>query len=97
MRYITDDTSTPRNSASLITLTAEQQAVASVYPCKVSGYYAGLVGSPGDAIWRQCIPDSRELEDETQAADPLAEETLSPVPGLIHRYPDRVVLIVSNR
>jgi len=97
MRYITDNTSTLGNSGSFITLTADQQAAASVYPCKVSGYYAGLVSSPGDAIWRQCIPDSRELEDDTQAADPLAEEALSPVPGLIHRYPDRVVLIVSNR
>jgi len=97
MRYITDNTSTLGNSGSFITLTADQQAVASVYPCKVSGYYAGLVSSPGDAIWRQCIPDIRELEDDTQVADPLAEEALSPVPGLIHRYPDRVVLIVSNR
>jgi lysine 2,3-aminomutase len=97
MRYITDDTSTLGNSGSFIRLTAEQQAVASVYPCKVSGYYAGLISSPGDAIWRQCIPDPRELEDGTQVADPLAEEALSPVPGLIHRYPDRAVLIVSNR
>jgi len=97
MRYIIDDTSTICNSSSFITLTADQQAVASVYPCKVSGYYAGLVSSPGDAIWRQCIPDIRELEDNAQIADPLAEEALSPVPGLIHRYPDRVVLLVSNR
>lgn len=97
MRYITDDTSTVGNSDNFIELTADQQAVASVYPCKVSSYYAGLVSSPGDAIWRQCIPDIRELYDDTQVADPLAEELLSPVPGLIHRYPDRVVLLVSNR
>jgi lysine 2,3-aminomutase len=42
------------------------------------------------------MPDPRELEDDHQAADPLAEGVLSPVPGLIHRYPDRVVLLVSN-
>jgi lysine 2,3-aminomutase len=93
MKYIIDDTSTSCNSGSFIKLTADQQAVASVYPCKVSSYYAGLVSTPGDAIWRQCIPDIRELNDDTQVADPLAEERLSPVPGLIHRYPDRV----SNR
>ena len=97
MRYITDDTSTVGNSGGFISLTADQQSVASVYPCKVSGYYAGLISAEGDAIWRQCIPDARELEDDTQVADPLAEELLSPVPGLIHRYPDRVVLLVSNR
>ena len=34
--------------------------------------------------------------DKCLAADPLAEEVLSPVPGLIHRYPDRVVWLVSN-
>lgn len=97
MRYITDDISTRYNSSNIIKLTVNQQAVASVYPCKISGYYADLISSPGDAVWRQCIPDIRELEDETQVADPLSEGALSPVPGLIHRYPDRVVLLVSNR
>jgi lysine 2,3-aminomutase len=71
--------------------------VASVYPFKVSSYYAGLIATPGDAIWRQCVPDVRELDDDAQAEDPLSEGLLSPVPGLIHRYPDRVVLLVSNR
>jgi len=97
MQYITGESSTSGNSSKFITLTGDQQAVASVYPCKVSRYYAGLISTEGDAIWRQCVPDIRELEDDMQVADPLAEELLSPVPGLIHRYPDRVVLLVSNR
>lgn len=97
MRYIISETATICKSGNLITLTEGQQAVASVYPCKVSSYYAGLISSADDAIWRQCMPDIRELEDDMQVADPLAEELLSPVPGLIHRYPDRVVLLVSNR
>ena len=67
------------------------------YPYKVSSYYAGLIKTAGDAIWRQCMPDALELDDETGDADPLSEKLLSPVPGLIHRYPDRVVLLVSNR
>ena len=71
--------------------------MAAVYPCKVSPYYAGLIKSVGDPIWLQCMPDSRELEDYRQDPDPLSEESLSPVPGLIHRYPDRAVLLVSNR
>ena len=97
MRYIINESATICKSGNLITLSADQQAVASVYPCKVSSYYAGLISSAGDAISRQCLPDIRELDDDTQLADPLAEEILSPVPGLIHRYPNRVVLLVSNR
>ena len=38
----------------------------------------------------------RELEDDLQLEDPLHEESLSPVPGLIHRYPDRVVWVISS-
>jgi lysine 2,3-aminomutase len=97
MYYIKNTPTTIYNASNYIELSTELQAVASVYPCRVSGYYAGLINTEGDAIWRQCMPDSRELQDETQLADPLAEGVLSPVPGVIHRYPDRVVLLVSNR
>jgi len=72
-------------------------AVAGVYPFRLSPAYAALIKQPDDPIWRQCIPDVRELEDNSQLPDPLAEASLSPVPGLIHRYPDRAVLLVSNQ
>jgi lysine 2,3-aminomutase len=94
MLFINYIDTTYRNS---IILSHEQAAVAALYPFKVSPYYAGLIKETGDAIWRQCIPDEQELVDDGQEADPLAEGMLSPVPGLIHRYPDRVVLLVSNR
>ena len=42
------------------------------------------------------MPDQRELVDNHLPDDPLNEAELSPVPGLIHRYPDRVVLLVSS-
>lgn len=71
-------------------------AVTGRYPMRITPYYLGLIGAPGDAIWRQCVPDQAELEDRRQSPDPLDEERLSPVPGLIHRYPDRVVWIVSS-
>ena len=70
--------------------------VAARYPMRITPYYLGLIDEPGDAIWRQCVPDPAELEDHSQSPDPLDEERLSPVPGLIHRYPDRVVWIVSS-
>lgn len=71
--------------------------MASVYPFRVTPAYAALIRQPGDAVWRQCVPDPCELADDGQLPDPLAEASLSPVPGLIHRYPDRAVLLVSNR
>jgi lysine 2,3-aminomutase len=71
-------------------------AVAERYPMRITPYYLGLIETPGDAIWRQCVPDPAELQDLSQSPDPLDEERLSPVPGLIHRYPDRVVWIVSS-
>lgn len=73
------------------------QQVATRYPCRITRYYAGLISAPGDPIWRQCVPSPEELQDDAQLPDPLEEERLSPVPGLIHRYPDRVVLLVSNQ
>jgi lysine 2,3-aminomutase len=66
------------------------------YPMRISPYYLDLVEQPGDAIWRQCVPDPRELRDGPEVADPLAEERLAPVPQLVHRYPDRVLLLVSG-
>jgi len=48
-------------------------------------------------IWKQCIPDIKELEDPEGFEDPLCEERDSPVPGLTHRYPDRVLLLVCNQ
>lgn len=71
------------------------QAVARRYPMRITPHYLSLIREPGDPIWRQCVPDPLELYD-TQFPDPLNEEGLSPVPGLIHRYPDRVVWVVSS-
>lgn len=76
---------------------SDMKGVIDRYPCRISSYYAGLISSPLDPIWLQCVPSPAELEDNHQQADPLAEERLSPAPGLIHRYPDRAVLLVSNR
>jgi len=66
------------------------------FPFCINPYYAGLIREPGDPIWRQVMPDARELEDATGWEDPLAEEALSPVPNLVHRYPNRVLWLVSH-
>ena len=72
------------------------QPVLDHYPMRVTPHYLSLIREMGDPIWRQCIPDLRELDEDHLSADPLDEKGLSPVPGLIHRYPDRVVLLVSS-
>jgi len=75
--------------------TGPLEAVAVRYPMRITPYYLGLIEQPGDPIWRQCVPDVRELH-ETGLSDPLGEEDLSPVPAVIHRYPDRVIFLASG-
>lgn len=70
-------------------------AVTQHYPLRITPYVAGLIKTPGDPIWRQFIPDIRELDD-FGLVDPLGEENLSPVPAVVHRYPDRVLFLVSG-
>ena len=71
-------------------------AVSGRYPFRITRHYFNLIRKVGDPIWKQSVPDLQELHDAAQHADPLNENGLSPVPGLIHRYPDRVVWLVSN-
>jgi lysine 2,3-aminomutase len=50
-----------------------------------------------DPIARQFMPDARELQQRPEErADPLSEERLSPVPGIVHRYRDRVLLKLTH-
>jgi len=51
---------------------------------------------PDCPIRKQALPSARELVVSGGSPDPLHEEDLSPVPGLVHRYPDRVALCVST-
>ncbi len=66
------------------------------YPLRITPHYLSLIGEPGDPIWRQCVPDPQELADDQPLADPLGEDTLAPVPHLVHRYPDRVLLLAAG-
>jgi lysine 2,3-aminomutase len=70
------------------------------YPMRVNTYYLGLIEKMNDGIWKQAIPDVEELEHYMDLMeDPLDEEGDIPLGGprtIIHRYPDRVLLFVSN-
>lgn len=71
------------------------EAVAARYAVSVTPDMAELIDvcDPADPIARQFLPDVAELtarpEDD---ADPIGDEVHSPLPGLVHRYPDRVLL-----
>ena len=70
-------------------------AVAAKYPMRITPYYLRLIEQVGDPIWKQCVPDLHELAEDG-LDDPLAEEKFSPVPAIVHRYPDRVIFYVSG-
>lgn len=92
MDSITDPDAIPSH---LVQDRAELREVARLYPMRITPYYLSLIRKAGDPICRQSLPDPAELYDR-QSCDPLNESGLSPVPGLIHRYPDRVVWLVSD-
>src|ERR1051325_113988 len=52
---------------------------------------------PNDPIARQFVPDARELEVKAgEASDPIGDDAHSPVEGIVHRYPDRVLLKIVH-
>lgn len=70
--------------------------VSGVYPMRVNPYWLGLMKEAGLPLVRQAVPCADELSDTPLLEDPLCEEKDSPVFGLTHRYPDRVIFLVSN-
>jgi lysine 2,3-aminomutase len=67
------------------------------FPMRISPHYLALIGKADDPLARQVIPDIRELRDLKADPDPLSEESQSPVSQIIHRYPRRVIFLVSNQ
>jgi lysine 2,3-aminomutase len=66
----------------------------------VTPYFASLIDpdDPNCPIRRQVIPTGRELVAfDGMVADSLNEDAHSPVPGLVHRYPDRVLMLVTTQ
>jgi len=68
-------------------------------PVGITPYYASLLdrNDPMQPLRRTVVPVMGEYDiTADEAEDPLGEDTHSPVPGLVHRYPDRVLLLVTN-
>jgi len=86
-----------------IPLSAEEQAqlklVTIQYPLSVTPYYLSLINpdDKDDPIRKQAIPSFDEIAfGNTNPEDPLAEERDSVVPGVVHRYPDRVLMVLTD-
>ncbi len=70
------------------------------FPISITPYYLSLINAKKfrtDPIFRQAVPNPSELiVVEHESSDPLSEDKDSPVPGITHRYPDRVLFLISN-
>lgn len=76
--------------------------VTKVFPIRINSYFLDQIKEENDPLWRQVVPTLEELDDflseeELLESDPLNEEGDMPVPELVHRYPDRVLLMVNNQ
>jgi len=77
----------------------ELDRVTARYAVAITPDMAALIdrADPHDPIARQFVPDVRELDHKPEErADPIGDEAHSPVPGVVHRYPDRVLLKLTH-
>jgi len=73
-----------------------REAIAAVerrYAIAITPAVRALIQDSHDPIGRQVVPDPAELITEPhESADPIADDALSPIKGVVHRYPDRALL-----
>jgi lysine 2,3-aminomutase len=93
---------TPQQLLAAFPTLAGSPDVASVmakYPMAITPYYASLIRSADccDPIFQMCVPQAEELIDPPfLTPDPLEECRDMPVPGMVHRYPDRALVIATT-
>jgi lysine 2,3-aminomutase len=87
----------------VLVLSDEERAVlgegGQMLPVSITPYYLSLISRDdrNQPLRRTMIPTSAEFRHGPgEADDPLGEDGDSPVPGLVHRYPDRVLLLVTD-
>ena len=81
---------------------SERKALSSqnLFRVDITPYFVSLINpdDPDDPIRKQVIPEAGEIDAFTgMMEDSLAEDLHSPVPGLVHRYPDRVLMLVTTQ
>jgi lysine 2,3-aminomutase len=81
---------------------SERQALSSkdLFRVDITPYFISLIDpdDPNDPVRKQVVPTAGEMVPFTaMMEDSLAEDRHSPVPGLVHRYPDRVLMLVTTQ
>ena len=91
----------PERMDEISSLNENAETVERLFPTLCTPYYASLINNTlalaDDPVFKQVFPDAAELDhSDLTGFDPLGEENDSPLPHLIHRYPDRVLLMATN-
>jgi len=99
---LTNRLRTLRDFAQVLELTPEEKAglsASGLLRAGVTPYFASLLDrkDPRCPLRRQVVPTAAEaVHRKAESDDSLAEDAHSPVPGLVHRYPDRVLMLVTT-
>src|SRR5512139_3475391 len=75
-------------------------SASNLFRVDITPYFISLIDpdDPDDPVRKQVVPTAAELVPFTaMMEDSLAEDRHSPVPGLVHRYPDRVLMLVTTQ
>jgi lysine 2,3-aminomutase len=94
---------TPEEFEKVIPLTdSERKALSAshLFRVDITPYFISLIdpSDPDDPVRKQVVPTSAEMVPFTSMMeDSLSEDRHSPVPGLVHRYPDRVLMLVTTQ
>ena len=94
---------TPEEFDKVIPLTASERKALSashLFRVDITPYFISLIDpdDPDDPVRKQVVPTESEMVPFTaMMEDSLAEDRHSPVPGLVHRYPDRVLMLVTTQ
>ncbi|HQU28093.1 MAG: KamA family radical SAM protein [Nitrospirales bacterium] len=97
-KVLADSITKPKDLAKYLGVDPKEvEDVVGPYPMRITPTVLATIKEKGDAIWKQVVPEAIELDDIDAPDDPLEEDTDSPVPHLVHRYPDRALLMVTNQ
>lgn len=94
---------TPEEFEKVIMLTeSERKALSApnLFRVDITPYFISLIdpNDPDDPVRKQVVPTAAEMVPFTaMMADSLSEDRHSPVPGLVHRYPDRVLMLITTQ
>lgn len=98
--YTIDGGEIPQELLPFIKDPVSAKTVSKKYPVVISDYWISISsGKANDPILAQALPSEKELSEQIPGDedDPFTElDTRSPLPGLVHRFPDRVLVYVSD-